>query len=162
MVAETPGRGNGFMIGLAVLGWLWLAALPAQAAGCRGLEGETYERCMRGQLPDSGPPTVLFFDAEGTSVAVDRTVVGRSMTEVCRAIGRDGRFQAYRSDGDRHRSRVWKELECRGGRLHGLWKEYFPSDDLLTVLSYDETGRAVSQAFYHNGTLLRETPIGRR
>lgn len=145
-----------------MLGLLGLAALPAGAAGCRGLDGEAYERCLRGELPDSGPPTVLFFDADGKSVAVDRTVVSRSMSEVCRTIGRDGRFQAYRSDGDRRQSRIWKEVECRGGRLHGLWKEYFPSDDIVTVLSYDETGRAVQQAFYLNGKLLRESPIGKR
>lgn len=72
----------------------------------------------------------------------------------------DGRFVAYRNDGDRRQARIWKEVTCQGGRIDGFWKEYFPSEDTLTVLSYDATGRAVKQAFYDQGQLVQESPIG--
>ncbi|WP_447972018.1 hypothetical protein [Nitrospira sp. Kam-Ns4a] len=152
-----------FIIGLVVLGpfWLFPGAGPVEA-GCRGLQGEAYERCLKGKRPESVPLTVTFFDAQGTPVAVDRDVVSRSMAEVCKAIGRDGLFQAYRNDGDRRQARIWKEVECRGGRVHGLWREYFPSEDTLTILSYDESGRAVKQALYLGNRLISETPLGKK
>ncbi len=152
-----------FIIGLVGLGpfWLFPGAGPLEA-GCRGLQGEEYERCLKGERPDSGPPTVTFFDAQGKPVAVDRAVVSRSMAEVCMTIGRDGLFRAYRNDGDRRKARIWKEVECRGGRVHGLWREYFPSEDTLTILSFDESGRAVKQALYLGDRLISETPLGKR
>jgi antitoxin component YwqK of YwqJK toxin-antitoxin module len=44
--------------------------------------------------------------------------------------------------------------------VDGLWKEHFPSDSTLTILFYDSTGKAVKQALYYNGRLIRESPIG--
>ena len=114
------------------------------------------QRCLQGELQETGPPTVAFYDAQGRAMSIDKVVVTSSMTEVCRTIGRDGMFTAYRSDGDRRQVRKWKEVECRGGRVEGLWREYFPSDDTLTVLFYDGAGQAVKRAFYLHGRLLRE------
>lgn len=143
--------------------WLGCAALPVSAdpteANCPGLQGDALQRCLQGELRAAGPPAVAFFDAKGKATAIDKAVVTRSMTEVCRTIGRDGLFTAYRNDGDRRRGRKWKEVECRSGRLEGLWKEYFPSDDTLTVMSYDASGRAVKQAFYYQGRLIRENTL---
>jgi hypothetical protein len=109
-----------------------------------------------------GPPTVTFFDAQGNAIPIEKAVVTRSMMEVCRTFGRDGVFTAYRSAGDLRQGRKWKEVECRGGRVEGLWQEFIPSDNTLTVLFHDAAGRIVKQAFYLNGRLLRESTISPR
>jgi len=43
--------------------------------------------------------------------------------------------------------------------VEGLWKEYFPEDDMTIVLYYDTAGNSVKQALYIGGTLIREQPI---
>jgi hypothetical protein len=143
-------------VGLAAL----LAAPSLGEASCAGLKGDELQRCLAGELKDSGPAKILFHDQAGKTIALDQALVTRSMDEVCRTIGRDGLFTAYKNDGPRRSARIWKEVSCKSGRVDGLWKEHFPSDNTLTILFYDATGKAVKQALYYNGLLLRESPIG--
>lgn len=152
----------------STFGVVWLnmflligAVTPAEAS-CAGLQGDALQRCLQGESRKGGPPAVLFFDAQEKSITIDKALVNRSMTEVCRTIGKDGVFTAYRSGGDLRQGRKWKEVECRGGRVHGLWREYIPSDDTLTVLLYDAENRVVKQEFYLNGRLLREITLPQR
>ncbi|MEW6245179.1 MAG: hypothetical protein AB1555_00530 [Nitrospirota bacterium] len=153
-----------FATHLVVIGGIGLAALLAVPslgeASCAGLKGDDLQRCLAGELKDPGPAKILFYDQAGKSIALDQAVVTRSMDEVCRTIGRDGLFTAYKNDGPRRSARIWKEVSCRSGRVDGLWKEHFPSDNTLTILFYDASGKAVKQALYYNGRLIRESPIG--
>lgn len=153
-----------FATHLVVIGGIGLAALLAVPslgeASCAGLKGDDLQRCLAGELKDPGPAKILFYDQAGKSIALDQAAVTRSMDEVCRTIGRDGLFTAYKNDGPRRSARIWKEVSCRSGRVDGLWKEHFPSDNTLTILFYDASGKAVKQALYYNGQLLRESPIG--
>lgn len=153
-----------FTAHLIVIGVVSLVALlgaPSLGeASCAGLRGDALQRCLAGEVKDPGPAKILFYDEAGKSVELDQSLVTRSMEEVCRTIGRDGRFTAYRNDGPRKSARIWKEVSCRNGRVDGLWKEHFPSDNTLTILFYDASGKAVKQALYYNGRLLRESPIG--
>ncbi len=154
-------RGSTFgVVWLSV--FLLIGAVTPAEASCAGLQGDALQRCLQGESRKGGPPAVLFFDAQEKSVTIDKAVVNRSMTEVCRTIGKDGVFTAYRSGGDLRQGRKWKEVECRGGRVEGFWREYIPSDDTLTVLLYDAENRVVKQEFYLNGRLLREITIPRR
>ncbi len=143
-------------VGLAAL----LAAPSLGEASCAGLKGDELQRCLAGELKDPGPAKILFHDQAGKTIALDQAVVTRSMNEVCRTIGRDGLFTAYKNDGPRRSARIWKEVSCKNGRVDGLWKEHFPSDSTLTIVFYDASGKAVKQALYFNGRLLRENPIG--
>jgi hypothetical protein len=143
-------------IGLAAL----LTAPSLGEASCAGLKGDDLQRCLAGEFADLGPATVRFYDQAGASITLDQTVVTRSMDEVCRTIGRDGLFTAYRDDESRRSARVWKEVSCKSGRVDGLWKEYVQSDDTLAILFYDASGKAVKQELYENGRLIRERPIG--
>jgi hypothetical protein len=153
-----------FAAHLVFIGGIGLAALLAVPslgeASCAGLKGDDLQRCLAGELKDPGPAKILFYDQAGKSIALDQAAVTRSMDEVCRTIGRDGLFTAYRNDGPRRSARIWKEVSCRSGRVDGLWKEHFPSDNTLTILFYDASGKAVKQALYYNGRLIRESPIG--
>ncbi len=149
---------------LVIIGGVGSAALLAtpslSEARCAGLKGDELQRCLAGELKVTEPAKILFHDQAGKTVALDQTVVSRSMDEVCRTIGRDGLFTAYKNDGPRRSARIWKEVSCKNGRVDGLWKEHFPSDNTLTILFYDATGKAVKQALYFNGRLLRENQIG--
>ena len=156
-VFRPSPAGTTFLIWL-IPALVTFSAVPAPAS-CSGLQGDALQRCLQGEGRETGPPAVTFYDAQGKAVSVDKAVVSRSMMEVCQKVGRDGVFKAYRSDGDRRQARIWKEVECRKGRVEGLWKEYFPSDDTMTVLHYDATGRAVKQSFYYNGRLVRENTL---
>lgn len=154
-------RGSTFgVVWLSV--FLLIGAVTSAEASCAGLQGDALQRCLQGESRKGGPPAVLFFDAQEKSITIDKALVNRSMTEVCRTIGKDGVFTAYRSGGDLRQGRKWKEVECRGGRVHGLWREYIPSDDTLTVLLYDAENRVVKQEFYLNGRLLREITLPQR
>jgi hypothetical protein len=148
------------LVGLSLFVF-FVAAAPAETR-CAGLQGDALQRCLQGESRRGGPPVVFFFDAQEKSVAIDKTVVNRSMTEVCRTIGKDGVFTAYRSGGDLRQGKKWKEVECRGGRMDGLWREYIQSDETLTILLYDADNRVVKQKFYLNGRLIREITVAPR
>lgn len=148
---------------IASLAWLGCAVLLVPAdhteAACPGLQGDVLQRCLQGELRGTGPPGVAFFDSKGRATSIEKAVMVRSMAEVCRTIGQDGLFTAYRNDRDHQQGRKWKEVECRSGQVEGLWREYFPSDDTLTVMFYDADGDAVKQAFYYQGRLIRENTL---
>lgn len=148
------------LFGLSLFLFL-VAAAPAETR-CSGLQGGALQRCLQGESRKGGLPAIIFFDAQEKAITIEKAVVNRSMTEVCRTIGKDGVFTAYRSGGDLRQGKKWKEVECRGGRVEGLWREYLPSDDTLTVLLYDADNRVVKQEFYLNGRLIREITVAPR
>lgn len=98
----------------------------------------------------------MFLDERGDPVQVNADAAGRSMGAVCQAAKRDGTFTAYKMDRDRRAQNKWKEVECRDGKLAGLWKEYFPGDDMTTILFYDASGTAVKQQVFLGDRLLKE------
>ena len=144
-------------VGLSLFVFLVVAA--SAETRCSGLQGGALQRCLQGESRRDGPPSILFFDAQEKTFVIEKAVANRSMTEVCRTIGKDGVFTAYRSSGDLRQGKKWKEVECRGGRVEGLWREYLPSDDTLTVLLYGADNRVVKQEFYLNGRLIREITV---
>jgi hypothetical protein len=141
---------------LFVVGFVPAVAVMPAEAGCAGLKGAALERCLKGEVSDPGPKRIVFHGTDGTSHAIDSAAVSTSIESVCRAVKQDGLFTAYRSDADRARSRPWKEVECKARQVSGLWKEHFIDNDMTTVLSYDATGKAVKQAVFLNGRLVRE------
>jgi len=148
------------LIGFGLFGFV-AAATPAETT-CSGLQGGALQRCLQGGLQREGPPAIIFFDAQEKAITIEKAVANRSMTEVCKTIGKDGVFTAYRRSGDLRQRKKWKEVECRGGRVEGLWREYLPSDETLTVLLYDADNRVVKQEFYLNGRLVREITVAPR
>ncbi len=147
-------------LGVAAFAVLLLAPGTGQAS-CPGLSGKALEQCLKGELQAPSVRAMRFFDEQGQAYVLELEAVTRSIEAVCRTAGKDGLFVAYRNDGDRSRGRKWKELECKAGRLSGLWKEYFPGDDMDTVLYYDAAGTAVKQALFINGKLVREQTFSR-
>jgi hypothetical protein len=145
-----------------LLGLVWFVSglfpLPA-GASCPGLTGEALQRCLRGELADTGPRKIVFYAPDGTRHVLESTDVSKSISHVCRSVKQDGTFVAYRSEADRGRDRKWKEVTCEHGRTSGLWKEYFSDDELTTVLFYDDSGTAVKQAIYADGRLLKEQAL---
>lgn len=135
-----------------------LLAASAEAA-CRGLKGDAYEKCLQGAREDKTSSTILFKGPDGTDQKFDAAAVTKSIEVVCRQAKQDGVYTAYRSGQDKARNRIWKEVECRSGQVEGLWKEYFPEDDMTIVLYYDTTGNSVKQGLYVGGQLVREQPI---
>ena len=137
-----------------------LLAAPAvdlfAGAGCRGLKGEALEQCMKGKSPIKEGEAFLFLDERGDSVRVSAEAAGRSMEAVCQTAKKDGTFTAYKMDRDRRAQKKWKEVECRDGKLTGLWKEYFPGDDMTTILFYDASGTAVKQQVLLGDRLWKE------
>jgi hypothetical protein len=135
-----------------------LAASPAQA-GCPGLKGDALQKCLQGEQARSGPSTILFLGPDGTEQKLETAAVTQSIETVCRHAKQDGIYTAYRSGQDRARNRIWKQVECRDGQVEGLWREFFPEDDMTIVLYYDTAGHSVNQALYIGGQLIREQPI---
>lgn len=135
-----------------------LFALPADAR-CPGLKGDALQKCLQGERDRGGPPTILFLGPNGKEQKLDTAAVTRSIETVCKDTKQDGTYTAYRSGQDRARNRIWKQVECRSGHVDGLWKEYFPEDDMTIVLYYDTAGNSVKQALYIGGKLIREQPI---
>jgi hypothetical protein len=135
-----------------------LAASPAQA-GCPGLKGDALQKCLQGEQARSGPSTILFLGPDGTEQKLETAAVTQSIETVCRHAKQDGVYTAYRSGQDRARNRIWKQVECRDGQVEGLWREFFPEDDMTIVLYYDTAGHSVKQALYIGGQLIREQPI---
>ncbi len=134
------------------------AASPAEA-GCPGLKGQALQKCLQGERGRSGPPTILFLGPDGTEQKLETAAVTKSIQTVCRHAKQDGVYTAYRSGQDRARHRIWKQVECRSGQVEGLWREFFPEDDMTIVLYYDTAGNSVKQALYIGGQLIREQPI---
>lgn len=145
----------GFM--LIAAGYLFFAS-PVEAR-CQGLKGDALQKCLQGERDRGGPSTMLFLGPDGKEQKFDTAAVTRSIEAVCKDAKQDGVYTAYRSGQDRARNRIWKEVECRSGRVEGLWKEYFPEDDMTIVLYYDTAGNSVKQALYIGGKLIREQPI---
>ena len=137
-----------------------LLAAPAvdllAGAGCRGLKGEALEHCLQGRASNKGGEAFVFLDERGDPVQVNAEAAGRSMEAVCQTAKKDGTFTAYKMDRDRRAQKKWKEVECRDGQLSGLWKEYFPGDDMTTILFYDASGTAVKQQVLLGDRLLKE------
>lgn len=142
---------------LLTAGHLFTAS--SSEARCQGLKGDALQKCLQGERARSGPPTILFLGPDGKEQTFDTAAVTRSIETVCRHTKQDGTYTAYRSGQDRSRNRIWKEVECRGGRVEGLWREYFPEDDMTIVLYYDNAGNSVKQALFIGGQLIREQPI---
>jgi hypothetical protein len=135
-----------------------LFTCPADAR-CTGLKGDALQKCLQGKRDRGGPPTILFLGPDGTEQKFDTAAVTRSIETVCKDAKQDGLYTAYRSGQDRARNRIWKQVECLSGHVEGLWKEYFPEDDMTIVLYYDTAGNSVKQALYIGGKLIREQPI---
>jgi hypothetical protein len=126
---------------------------------CPDLKGDALQKCLQGEHDRGGPPTILFLGPDGKEQKLDTAAVTRSIETVCKETKQDGIYTAYRSGQDRARNRIWKQVECRSGHVEGLWKEYFPEDDMTIVLYYDTAGNSVKQALYIGGKLIREQPI---
>ncbi|MGH7256477.1 MAG: hypothetical protein ACREI3_11945 [Nitrospirales bacterium] len=147
--------------------WRWLIVMvlliPAQSGDVNaGDQGDGSARLDHlAELPTRRPPTTWFYDEQGKVHGVKTTAVMKSMEAVCREINQDGTFIAYKRSSDRILNRRWKEVDCKEGRLVGLWKEYFYDKDMETVLYYDATGQAVKQALYINGRLTQEREFTR-
>lgn len=137
----------------------YLLVAPPADAGCPGLKGDALQKCLQGEQARSGPPTILFLGPAGTEHKLETAAVTRSIETVCRHAKQDGVYTAYRSGQDRARNRIWKQVECRSGRVEGLWREYFPEDDMTIVLYYDTDGHSIKQALYIGGQFIREQPI---
>ena len=155
-----PALSEPMIISIIILiatGYLF-AAFPADA-GCPGLKGDALQQCLQGEHARSGPPTILFLGPDGTEQKLETAAVTRSIQTVCRHAKQDGVYTAYRSGQDRARNRIWKQVECRSGHVEGLWREFFPEDDMTIVLYYDTDGHSVKQALYIGGQLIREQPI---
>ena len=135
-----------------------LFTFPAHAK-CPGLKGDALQKCLQGERDRGGPPTILFLGPDGKEQKLDTAAVTRSIETVCNNAKQDGDSTAYRSGQDRARNRIWKQVECRSGRVEGLWKEYFPEEDLTNMLYYYTAGNTVKQALYIGGKLIREQPI---
>ncbi len=134
--------------------------VPSSAeARCAGLKGDALQKCLQGERDRGGPPAILFLGPDGNEQKVDTAAVSRSIETVCKAAKQDGVYTAYRSGQDRARNRIWKQVECRSGQVEGLWREFFPEDDMTIVLYYDVAGNSVKQALYIGGQLIREQPI---
>jgi len=131
---------------------------PAEAR-CPGLKGDALQKCLQGERERGDPPTILFLGPDGKEHKFDTAAVTRSIETVCKDSKQDGVYTAYRSGQDRARNRIWKQVECRSGHVEGLWKEYFPEDDMTIVLYYNTAGNSVKQALYIGGKLIREQPI---
>src|SRR5690242_7394574 len=106
-----------------------LFASPADAR-CPGLKGDALQKCLQGERDRGGTPTILFLGHNGKEQKLDTTAVTRSIETVCKDTKQDGTYTAYRNGQDRARNRIWKQVECRSGHVDGLWKEYFPEDDM--------------------------------
>src|SRR5919112_362584 len=132
-----------------------MAASPVKG-GCPGLKGDALQQCLQGEQPRSGPPLIIFIGPNGTEQKLETAAVTRSIQTVCRNVKQDGVYTAYRSGQDRARNRIWKQVECRSGQVEGLWREFFPEDDMTIVLYYDTAGHSVKQALYIGGQLIRE------
>ena len=128
-------------------------------ARCTGLKGDLLQKCLQSERDRGGSPTILFLGPDGKEQKFDTAAVTRSIETVCKDAKQDGVYTAYRSGQDRARNRIWKQVECRSSRVEGLWKEYFPEDDMTIVLYYDTAGNSVKQALYIGGKLIREQPI---
>jgi hypothetical protein len=140
-----------------VVGLLGMSPCDLSAGmSCRGLTGGALEQCLQGAASIKGGETFVFLDESGNAVQVNADAAGRSMEAVCQAAKRDGTFTAYKMDRDRRAQKKWKEVECRGGKLTGFWKEYFPGDDITTILFYDPSGTAVKQQVLLGDRLLKE------
>jgi hypothetical protein len=132
--------------------------MPAFAApNCPGLQGDALERCLKGEAQEVGPRTVVFYGPDDKEHEFEAATVTKSMETVCKGTKMDGMYVAYRTD--KGRKSKWKEVTCREGKLEGLWKEYFSDEEITTVLSYDAAGKALMQAVYLNGQLLKEGPV---
>lgn len=142
--------------------WLLTISLPSISssdARCPGLKGAALEKCLQSARQEKTAPTILFKGPDGTDQKFDTAAVTRSIEVVCQQVKQDGVYTAYRSGQDKARNRIWKEVECRSGHVEGLWKEYFPEDDMTIVLYYDTAGNSVKQGLYVRGQLIREQPI---
>lgn len=142
---------------LFAVGHLFVAS-PADAR-CPGLKGDALQKCLQGEGARSGPPTILFLGPDGKEQKLETTAVTKSIQTVCTQAKQDGVYTAYRSGQDRVRNRIWKQVECRSGQVEGLWREFFPENDMTIVLYYDTAGNSVKQALYIGGQLIREQPI---
>ena len=133
--------------------------IPATVdASCPGLQGDALEKCLKDNT-DTGPRKVTFYGPDGKGHELDTAAVTESIENVCKAVNEDGVFVAYRSANDLEAGRKWKELACTKGTLAGLWKEYFSDEEMTTILFYDPSGRAVKQAVYMDGRLLKEQAL---
>jgi hypothetical protein len=137
----------------------YLVVAPPAKAGCPGLKGDALQQCLQNEQARSGPPAILFLGPDGTEQKFETAAVTQSIQTVCRHAKQDGVYTAYRSGQDRARNRIWKQVECRSGQVEGLWREFFPEDDMTIVLYYDTAGHSVKQALYIGGQLIREQPI---
>jgi hypothetical protein len=144
------------VLGLLLIGVGLLWPMPADAS-CEGLQGDALEKCLKGDVKDGGLRTVVFFGPDDKEHEFDAAAVTKSMETVCKGIQEDGLYVAYRID--KGRKSKWKEVTCRSGKVDGLWKEYFSDEEITTVLSYDAAGKALMQAVYVNGQLLKEQRI---
>jgi hypothetical protein len=136
---------------------------PSPAAEtCEGLRGDALQSCLQGESKGRGARQITFFGPDGKGHDFVYAAASRSIAVVCQAITQDGLYVAYRTEADWKAKRPWKEVECRSGKIAGLWKEYFRDNETTTVLSYDASGTAVKQALYLNDRLVGEKEFSRR
>ncbi len=150
---------TGFLINGVLGAGIFIAgalAVSARPATCDGLTGDSLQQCLQAGKGTRQVRKITFFgpDQEGHDFVYAE--VSQSIAVVCTTVKQDGVFAAYRSEADWEARRPWKEVECREGRVDGLWKEYFRDGDLTTVSFFDASGTAVKEAVYVRNQLVRE------
>lgn len=160
-------------------------------AGCIGLKGEALQKCVHKELkatqsewiltsegslkeegrveegrPEEGRPEESyfenFFDEKGIAHRLSSKAAAHSP---CSFLSQDGMYRVFRTEMDRNRNQLWKEIHCEKGIFGKTQKEFFwnegPNGETLVLLK-DSSGRVLRRDYFRDGKRLRKSDLSVR